>query len=104
MMHVETDLTRADVTHVYLHGASLLRRDLTHVSTDAAADHERRVVTASLPPEPVLIVGTGLVGTSVGLALRAAGVRVHLRDLDQAAVVVAASRGAGEVGALEDTG
>ncbi len=36
MMHVETDLTRADVTHVYLHGAALLRRDLSHVSTDAA--------------------------------------------------------------------
>ena len=36
MMHVETDLTRAAVTHVYLHGAALLRRDLTHVSTDAA--------------------------------------------------------------------
>ncbi len=33
MMHVETELTRADVTHVYLHGAALLRRDLTHVST-----------------------------------------------------------------------
>ena len=36
MMHVETDLTRAEVTHVYLHGAALLRRDLSHVSTDAA--------------------------------------------------------------------
>jgi prephenate dehydrogenase len=52
----------------------------------------------------VLVVGTGLVGTSVGLALRAAGVRVHLRDLDQAALVVAASRGAGEVDALDATG
>ncbi len=61
-------------------------------------------MTTSLPPQPVLIVGTGLVGTSVGLALRAAGVRAHLRDVDQAAVVVAASLGAGEVGALEDTG
>ena len=38
MMHVETDLTRAAVTHVYLHGAALLRRDLTHVSTDAAEE------------------------------------------------------------------
>ncbi len=33
LMHVETDLTRADVTHVYLHGAARLRRDLTHVRT-----------------------------------------------------------------------
>jgi len=34
LMHVETDLTRADVTHVYLHGAARLRRDLTHVRTE----------------------------------------------------------------------
>ena len=31
MAHVETDLARADITHVYLHGASGLRRDLTRV-------------------------------------------------------------------------
>ena len=29
MAHVETDLPRADITHVYLHGAAHLRRDLT---------------------------------------------------------------------------
>lgn len=31
MAHVETDLPRADVTHVYLHGAANLRRDLARV-------------------------------------------------------------------------
>ena len=31
MAHIETDLSRADVTHVYLHGAANLRRDLTKV-------------------------------------------------------------------------
>jgi chorismate mutase len=31
LAHVETDLHRADVTHVYLHGAARLRRDLTNV-------------------------------------------------------------------------
>ena len=31
MAHVETDLARADITHVYLHGAAALRRDLTKV-------------------------------------------------------------------------
>ena len=31
MAHVETDLPRADITHVYLHGAANLRRDLTRV-------------------------------------------------------------------------
>ncbi|QIX27518.1 chorismate mutase [Nocardioides sp. JQ2195] len=31
MAHIETDLPRADITHVYLHGAANLRRDLTRV-------------------------------------------------------------------------
>ena len=31
MAHVETDLTRSEVTHVYLHGAAGLRRDLNRV-------------------------------------------------------------------------
>lgn len=44
---------------------------------------------------PVLVVGTGLVGTSIGLALTAAGVDVRLRDRDGAALRVAAERGAG---------
>src|SRR5688572_32628184 len=29
LAHVETDLTKGEVTHVYLHGAANLRRDLT---------------------------------------------------------------------------
>ena len=31
MAHVESDLPRADITHVYLHGAAALRKDLTRV-------------------------------------------------------------------------
>lgn len=31
MAHVETDLPRSEITHVYLHGAANLRRDLTRV-------------------------------------------------------------------------
>ena len=31
LAHVETDLPRADITHVYLHGAAKLRRDLSRV-------------------------------------------------------------------------
>nr|NLI49114.1 prephenate dehydrogenase [Propionibacterium sp.] len=46
---------------------------------------------------PTLIVGTGLVGASVGCALTAAGVRVHLTDAVPAHALVAASRGAGTV-------
>ena len=38
MAHVDTDLSRADVTHVYLHGAASLRRDLTRVASHSDAD------------------------------------------------------------------
>lgn len=31
LAHVETELPRPEVTHVYLHGAAALRRDLAHV-------------------------------------------------------------------------
>jgi chorismate mutase len=31
MAHVETHMSRSEVTHVYLHGAANLRRDLTRV-------------------------------------------------------------------------
>jgi chorismate mutase len=31
LAHVETDVPRAEITHVYLHGAAHLRRDLTRV-------------------------------------------------------------------------
>ena len=33
MAHIETDLPRSDVTHVYLHGAANLRRDLTRTTS-----------------------------------------------------------------------
>ncbi len=33
MAHIETDLPRADITHVYLHGAANLRRDLTRTTS-----------------------------------------------------------------------
>ena len=43
----------------------------------------------------VLVVGTGLIGTSVALALREHGVDVHLADRDPRAVRLAAELGAG---------
>lgn len=46
---------------------------------------------------PVLIIGTGLVGASVGCALTAAGEEVHLRDKVQSHARVAEGRGAGRV-------
>jgi chorismate mutase len=38
MAHVDTQLSRADVTHVYLHGAASLRRDLTRVASHPDVD------------------------------------------------------------------
>ncbi|MDO5635490.1 MAG: prephenate dehydrogenase [Micrococcus sp.] len=46
-------------------------------------------------PEPVLIRGTGLLGTSIGLGLRARGVRVELHDPSPSALAVAQDIGAG---------
>lgn len=45
----------------------------------------------------VLVVGTGLMGTSVALALRAHGVTVYLHDRDPATAEMAAAFGAGAV-------
>ncbi len=43
----------------------------------------------------VLVIGTGLIGASIGLALRSAGVTVWLRDSDPDAQQQAVNRGAG---------
>ena len=46
---------------------------------------------------PALVVGTGLVGASVAMALTQAGVEVHLSDRARSHALVAASRGGGTV-------
>ena len=43
----------------------------------------------------MLVVGTGLIGASIGLALRARGLHVYLRDVDAESLAVAVERGAG---------
>jgi prephenate dehydrogenase len=48
-------------------------------------------------PGRVLIAGTGLIGTSVALALRAAGIEIFLSDANSAIAEVAAGLGAGVV-------
>ena len=47
-------------------------------------------------PGSVVVIGTGLIGTSVALALREHGIRVWLADHDEEAVRLAANIGAGE--------
>ncbi len=53
---------------------------------------------AEVAPAPgsAVIVGTGLIGTSVALALRKLGTRVWLSDTDSRAVALAVEMGAGE--------
>jgi prephenate dehydrogenase len=47
------------------------------------------------PPSSVLVIGCGLIGTSIALALREHGVEVHLADVNRANLELAVSRGAG---------
>ena len=56
--------------------------------------------TGSAPaiPDSVLVIGSGLIGASIGLALRAAGLEVWLDDADTGALRVAVERGAGRSG------
>ena len=49
---------------------------------------------------PVLVIGAGLVGSSLGMALSQAGVDVILEDLRNSHALVASSLGAGRVAAL----
>jgi prephenate dehydrogenase len=60
-------------------------------------------VTGAAPvPASVVVIGTGLIGTSVALALREHGARVWLSDRDRAAAELAEHMGAGTV--LPDDG
>ena len=67
----------------------------------------RHVVEPGLGPEPatqgtVRIVGTGLLGASIGMALRALGVDVVLHDPSRTTVVLARDLGAGRLAAADD--
>jgi prephenate dehydrogenase len=64
-------------------------RDTHHFTGPKNQDIEMELRT-------VLVVGTGLIGTSAALALRKRGVRVLLADRDQGAVRLARELGAGE--------
>jgi len=48
-------------------------------------------------PDAAVVIGTGLIGTSIALALRERGTEVWLSDTDQAAARLAADLGAGRV-------
>ncbi|WP_338752375.1 prephenate dehydrogenase [Janibacter alittae] len=56
---------------------------------------EPKGAASGLPP--VHVIGTGLIGTSVGLALRATGVDVSLEDQSETSVALARDLGAGRI-------
>lgn len=71
-----------------------------HLSEQSGAVSDERATgrdteTMNDLPGPVLVVGCGLMGTSVGLALHRRDVRVHLTDLRRSHVELAESLGAG---------
>ena len=51
---------------------------------------------------PILVVGTGLLGTSLALALTAAGIEVHLSDTSPTSLALARDMGAGSVRTGDD--
>lgn len=59
--------------------------------------------SAAAPPDgPVLVIGCGLIGTSLALSLSEQGVAVHLADAIASNVELAASRGAGSAEPVHD--
>ena len=56
----------------------------------------------SLVPSPVRIIGTGLIGGSLGLALRRAGVDVQVQDVSPGTTALAVELGVGELAAETD--
>ncbi|HEY3733675.1 MAG TPA: prephenate dehydrogenase [Streptosporangiaceae bacterium] len=55
------------------------------------------MTSPGLFPGGVVIIGAGLIGTSVGLVLRGAGIRVQIADSDPATARMAAGLGAGDL-------
>jgi prephenate dehydrogenase len=63
--------------------------------TSAEGARRSDLPVADSAPDSVLVVGAGLIGASVGMALGRAGVKTYLEDVDRSVAHVAASRGAG---------
>ena len=102
MAHVETDLPRADVTHVYLHGAARLRTDLTRVRSvpddepggPPMPEPRPRAARRGCPARSRSSAPACSARPSA-LACRRAGVEVVLADVDPEHVRTATGLGAG---------
>ena len=65
------------------------------ITASAAPDETANSLAGE--PEVAVVIGTGLIGASIGCALTTAGYRVHLRDHKISHARVAASLGAGVI-------
>jgi prephenate dehydrogenase len=74
-----------------------MTRDLRKLSTISKIAVARPVGGVVIMPKRVLVSGTGLIGTSIALALREKGTEVFLSDADSATAKLAADLGAGTV-------
>ena len=67
------------------------------VTSPVTSSGESGQLAAASAPRTAVVVGTGLIGTSIALALREHGTQVWLSDADQASARLAADLGAGQV-------
>jgi prephenate dehydrogenase len=67
------------------------------VTVTATATPDKTVEGTAEEPDVAVVIGTGLIGASIGCALTTAGYRVHLRDHKISHARVAASLGAGVI-------
>ena len=86
MAHIETDLARQDITHVYLHGAAALRRDLGRSGRCPMSEPRRPRSTSSAP---------GCSAPRSASPPSAAGLEVWLTDANHEHVRTASGLGAG---------
>ncbi len=84
------------ITHIMLMSAPGCFRALRYAAVVTQRTSGDATPAGSLDG-PVLVVGAGLIGASVGMALGRSGVPTHIRDLDSHVAHVAASRGAGSL-------
>lgn len=70
---------------------------LTYQGDPTAAENSPQEATGNARLARVLVVGAGLLGTSIGLALTASGVDVRLDDASRTHLDLAVGRGAGSV-------
>lgn len=70
---------------------------MTPVSSGGAATGSHGAGRSSLVPSPVRIIGTGLIGGSLGLALRRAGAEVQVEDVSPGTAALAVELGVGSL-------